>query len=423
MHCVETRQEARWGTACGGWLRPSVVGRLQTARYPPLAHGYSLRTALRPPQRCNRCARRPRQDDARRRDALAVRLVPREPGRERARHGLGRPGAREGDHDPRQEHLGAARRREDQHHRHARARGLRRRGGARPDDGRRHPAARRRLRRPAAADALRPAQGAREAPARRARRQQGRPAGCAGRGGRERGLRALPRPRRHRVADRVPDRLRRRPRRPRRSRARRARRQPGSALRDAARDDPAAVVRPRAPAAGAGHESRRVRVRRPPGAPARPARDAPQGPADRVVPRERHDRERARDGALHHAGARPRARRRSRPRRDRRAGRAAGGDDRRDDRRSRESAPAARDGGRRAEPLDHDRDQHVAARRHRGHAADREPGQGSVSTRSSSATSPCASCRRCARTRGRCRAAASCSSRCLPRSCAAKASS
>ena len=61
-----------------------------------------------------------------------------------------------------------------------------------------------------------------------------------------------------RVADRVPDRLRRRPRRPRRSRPRRARRRPGSALRDAARDDPAAVVRPRAPAAGARHESRRV---------------------------------------------------------------------------------------------------------------------------------------------------------------------
>ena len=67
------------------------------------------------------------------------------------------------------------RRHEAQHHRHARPRRLRRRGRARPDDGRRRPAARRRERGPAAADALRAAQGARGAPARRARRQQGRP--------------------------------------------------------------------------------------------------------------------------------------------------------------------------------------------------------------------------------------------------------
>ena len=98
---------------------------------------------------------------------------------------------------------------------------------------------------------------------------------------------------------------------------------------------PPPSLRPRAPAAGARHEPRRDPVRRPPGAAARPARDAPQGPADRLVPRERHDRERARDRALHHRGARPRARRRSRPGRDRRARRAARGDDRRDDRRPR----------------------------------------------------------------------------------------
>ena len=45
------------------------------------------------------------------------------------------------------------------------------------------------------------------------RRQQGRPARRAHRGGRERGLRALPRPRRGREPDRVPDRLRERARR------------------------------------------------------------------------------------------------------------------------------------------------------------------------------------------------------------------
>ena len=87
--------------------------------------------------------------------------------RRRARDGLQRPGAREGHHDPREEHRGAAPRRRtaatrhDQHHRHPRPRRLRRRGRARPVDGRRRRAARRRLRGPAAADPLRAAQGAR----------------------------------------------------------------------------------------------------------------------------------------------------------------------------------------------------------------------------------------------------------------------
>ena len=52
---------------------------------------------------------------------------------------------------------------------------LRRRGRARADDGRRRAAARRRERGPAAADAVRAAQGARGAAARDPRRQQGRP--------------------------------------------------------------------------------------------------------------------------------------------------------------------------------------------------------------------------------------------------------
>ena len=68
------------------------------------------------------------------------------------------------------------RRREAQHRRHARARRLRRRGRARADDGRRRAAARRRVRGPAAADALRAAQGARGPAAGDPRRQQGRPA-------------------------------------------------------------------------------------------------------------------------------------------------------------------------------------------------------------------------------------------------------
>ena len=79
------------------------------------------RPPRRPEERRHRRARRPWQDDPRRRDAVAVGLVPGEPGRRRTRHGLGRPRAREGDHDPRQEHLGPPERHEDQHHRHARA--------------------------------------------------------------------------------------------------------------------------------------------------------------------------------------------------------------------------------------------------------------------------------------------------------------
>src|SRR6266540_3546572 len=57
----------------------------------------------------------------------------------------------------------------------ARTRGLRRRGRARSDHGRRRAATRRRERGPAAADALRSAQGTRGAAAADPRRQQGRP--------------------------------------------------------------------------------------------------------------------------------------------------------------------------------------------------------------------------------------------------------
>ncbi len=171
-------------------------------------------TPLRHPQRRDRRARRPRQDDARRRDAVAVRRVPRRPGRRRAGHRLDGPRAREGHHDPREEHRAALRGGEAQHRRHPRPRRLRRRGRARPDDGRRRAAARRRLRGAAAADALRAAQGARGAAAGDPRRQQGRPPRRTRRRGHRRGLRAVPRPRRRRGADRVPDRLLQRQGRP-----------------------------------------------------------------------------------------------------------------------------------------------------------------------------------------------------------------
>ena len=73
-------------------------------------------------------------------------------GGRRPGHGLDRPRAGEGHHDPRQEHRDPLRRGEDQHRRHARPRRLRRRGRAGAHDGRRRAAARRRGRGPAAAD-------------------------------------------------------------------------------------------------------------------------------------------------------------------------------------------------------------------------------------------------------------------------------
>ena len=66
---------------------------------------------LRSPQRRDRRPCRSRQDDARRRAALAVRGVPRQPGRERAGARHDGPRAREGHHDPRQEHRRSLRRR------------------------------------------------------------------------------------------------------------------------------------------------------------------------------------------------------------------------------------------------------------------------------------------------------------------------
>ena len=120
-----------------------------------------------------------------------------------------------------------------------------------------------------------------------------------------------------------------------------------------------------APVPGAGHQPRRVAVRRPPRAVPRAPRHAAQGPAGRVVPRRRHHRDRPHHRALRHRGARPRRRRRGRPGRDHRDRRPRRRHHRRDARRSRRPAPAARHPRRRPEPLDDDRHQHVAARRAR----------------------------------------------------------
>ena len=128
-------------------------------------------------------------------------------------------------------------------------------------------------------------------PARDPRRQQGRPPRRADRRGRQRGLRAVPRPRRRRAADRVPDRLH-------------ATRSAGwAALEEGAvgtdlgplmdlllEHIPAPTLRPRAPVPGARHQPRRLALRRPPRALPRPPRHGPPRPAGRLVPRRRHDR-------------------------------------------------------------------------------------------------------------------------------------
>ena len=75
-------------------------------------------------------------------------------------------------------------------------------------------------------------------------------------------LRALPRSRRRREPDRVPDHLRQRASRARRSRSRRARGRPGAALRRPGREHSRAVYEEGRPAAGARHEPRCVSVSR-----------------------------------------------------------------------------------------------------------------------------------------------------------------
>ena len=119
--------------------------------------------------------RRPRQDHAGRRHALAERHLPRQRARRRAGDGLDRPRAREGHHHHGQEHGHPLPRHAHQHRRHARPRRLRRRGRAHAEDGRRRPAAGRRQRGPAAADPLRAAQGARGRAAADRGDQQDRP--------------------------------------------------------------------------------------------------------------------------------------------------------------------------------------------------------------------------------------------------------
>ena len=231
-------------------------------------------------------------------------ILPQGPGRRRAGDGLDGPRAREGDHDPRQEHRDPPRRRQAQHRRHPRPRRLRRRGRARADHGRRGAAPGRRLRGAAAADALRPAQGARGETAGDPRDQQGRPPRRPHRRGRRRGLRALHRPRRGLRPDRLPDRLHQRQSRLGLARGGSRGDRPLPPARPDAGEDPGARVRPRPAAAGARDQPRRLPLRRPAGDLPRPQRNDPLRAADRLVPGRRLDPASLRLGALRHRGAR-----------------------------------------------------------------------------------------------------------------------
>ena len=146
---------------------------------------------------------------------------------------------------------------------------------------------------PAAADALRAAQGARGQAAGDPRGQQGRPPGRAHRRGRRRGLRAVHRPRRVREPDRVPDRLHEREGRLRLAHA------------DRPRDDAAAAAGHAAGARSRRPSTTRTRRCRPtsPTSTRRPyvGRLAicrvhngtiSKGAPGRLVPRRRHDHER-----------------------------------------------------------------------------------------------------------------------------------
>ena len=131
-------------------------------------------------------------------DAM-LRQIGRLPGQRAARragHGLGRPRAREGHHDPGQADRDRAWRPPAEHRRHARPRRLRWRGRADAADGRLDPAAGGCRRGAAAADALRARQGDGPPPAGGRGDQQDRPLRRPSGGGAGRDLRAVHRPRR-----------------------------------------------------------------------------------------------------------------------------------------------------------------------------------------------------------------------------------
>ncbi len=151
-----------------------------------------------------------------------------------------------------------------------------------------------------------------------------------------------------------------------------------AALRDPARAHPGSLVHGGPPAPGTRHEPRRLPVRRPARALPGPRGDDPARPADRVVPRRRERRAGEGHGAVRDRGARPGRRRRGRARRaDRRRG-PRRRDHRGDPRRSERPSAAPGDRGRRAEPGDDDRDQHVPALGPGRRPPDGEHGEGAA---------------------------------------------
>ena len=132
-----------------------------------------------------------------------------------------------------------------------------------------------------APDALRPPQGAgRPALPVVARDQQDRPAGRRVERGARRGLRAVPRPRRRRDADRLPDRLLQRPRRRASSTPGDDGRRSGAAVRRILRArPPAAATTTDAPLQALGHQPDASTLRRPPACAASSRRSAASRPS------------------------------------------------------------------------------------------------------------------------------------------------
>jgi len=134
-----------------------------------------LQNDLSTPKHRHHCARRPRQDHARRRIAQAIGDGLHEERAPRPHHGFQRPRARARHHHSLEEHRDSLERLPDQHRRHAWPRRLRRRGRTCFVDGRLGPAARRRRRRTDAAEPLRHPEGLFPRPPSGRRDQQDRP--------------------------------------------------------------------------------------------------------------------------------------------------------------------------------------------------------------------------------------------------------
>ena len=160
-HASATRQCRRVTTPPRSRMRHYARARAasppaERARYMSI-HAWSARTsATSPSSPTSTTARPPSSTPCCGRRASSAPTSSR-----RAGHGLDRPRAREGHHDPREEHVRPLPGREDQHRGHARPRRLRRRGRAHADPGRRRAPPRGRRRGAPAADALRAQEGAR----------------------------------------------------------------------------------------------------------------------------------------------------------------------------------------------------------------------------------------------------------------------